>query len=230
MIQRRMWTSLGLGALSNAHAAGSDAIKVGQIGCGGRGRGAADNICEATCLRIRDAFGSSECDMHESRTSWRGVVAAHGMMNRNSRPRGPNCLRCGYRLASLLPEGLRVNVPKVASARRPQIKPKLGQHFLASDEMARKTSRVEVLRRLGGRASRPGRPDAHRVVDREQRGHRRPQWTVRAAVRRHQPAGRDRGGGPVDPRLPAPPTPLRGRPGRVRPCGVWRGGVRSGGR
>jgi 16S rRNA (adenine1518-N6/adenine1519-N6)-dimethyltransferase len=34
--------------------------------------------------------------------------------------------------------GLRVNVPKVASARRPQIKPKLGQHFLASDEMARK--------------------------------------------------------------------------------------------
>lgn len=29
-------------------------------------------------------------------------------------------------------------MPKVASARRPQIKPKLGQHFLASDEMARK--------------------------------------------------------------------------------------------
>jgi 16S rRNA (adenine1518-N6/adenine1519-N6)-dimethyltransferase len=30
----------------------------------------------------------------------------------------------------------RVNVPKVASARRPQAKPKLGQHFLASDEYA----------------------------------------------------------------------------------------------
>ena len=33
--------------LTNAHAAGSDAIKVGLVGCGGRGTGAADNICEA---------------------------------------------------------------------------------------------------------------------------------------------------------------------------------------
>ncbi len=39
--------SIGLGMLSNAHAAGSDAIKVGLIGCGGRGSGAAENICEA---------------------------------------------------------------------------------------------------------------------------------------------------------------------------------------
>jgi len=39
--------AIGLGALSNAHAAGSDTIKVGLIGCGGRGRGAADNICQA---------------------------------------------------------------------------------------------------------------------------------------------------------------------------------------
>ncbi len=38
---------LGLGLLNNAHAAGSDAIKVGLIGCGGRGSGAAENICEA---------------------------------------------------------------------------------------------------------------------------------------------------------------------------------------
>ena len=37
----------GLGLLTNAHAAGSDTIKVGLVGCGGRGRGAADNICEA---------------------------------------------------------------------------------------------------------------------------------------------------------------------------------------
>ena len=29
--------AVGLGALSNAHAAGSDVIKVGLIGCGGRG-------------------------------------------------------------------------------------------------------------------------------------------------------------------------------------------------
>jgi predicted dehydrogenase len=32
----------GLGAFSNVHAAGSDTIKVGVIGCGGRGSGAAD--------------------------------------------------------------------------------------------------------------------------------------------------------------------------------------------
>jgi predicted dehydrogenase len=31
-----------LGAFSNVHAAGSDTIKVGLVGCGGRGRGAAD--------------------------------------------------------------------------------------------------------------------------------------------------------------------------------------------
>jgi predicted dehydrogenase len=35
-------TATGLGAFANAHAAGSDAIKVGLIGCGGRGTGAAE--------------------------------------------------------------------------------------------------------------------------------------------------------------------------------------------
>jgi 16S rRNA (adenine1518-N6/adenine1519-N6)-dimethyltransferase len=35
-----------------------------------------------------------------------------------------------------MPEEMRVNVPKVVSARRPQHKPKLGQHFLASDDFA----------------------------------------------------------------------------------------------
>ena len=39
--------TIGLGMMTNAHAAGSDAIKVGLIGCGGRGTGAAENICEA---------------------------------------------------------------------------------------------------------------------------------------------------------------------------------------
>src|SRR5262249_33666232 len=39
--------TIGLGLLSNAHAAGSDTIKVGLIGCGGGGTGAAENICEA---------------------------------------------------------------------------------------------------------------------------------------------------------------------------------------
>jgi predicted dehydrogenase len=37
----------GLGFLGNAHARGTDVIKVGLVGCGGRGTGAADNICEA---------------------------------------------------------------------------------------------------------------------------------------------------------------------------------------
>jgi len=39
--------TIGLGMLSNAHAAGSDTIKVGLIGCGGRGSGAAEDICKA---------------------------------------------------------------------------------------------------------------------------------------------------------------------------------------
>src|SRR6202167_87006 len=34
------------------------------------------------------------------------------------------------------PEEKRVNVPKVVSTRRPQHKPKLGQHFLADDSYA----------------------------------------------------------------------------------------------
>jgi myo-inositol 2-dehydrogenase / D-chiro-inositol 1-dehydrogenase len=36
-----------LGALPAVHAAGSDTIKVGVIGCGGRGSGAAEDICNA---------------------------------------------------------------------------------------------------------------------------------------------------------------------------------------
>lgn len=36
-----------LGMLSNVHAAGSDVIKVGLIGCGGRGSGAAENVLSA---------------------------------------------------------------------------------------------------------------------------------------------------------------------------------------
>ncbi|OJW23531.1 MAG: oxidoreductase [Planctomycetales bacterium 71-10] len=37
----------GLAFLPNAHARGNDVIKVGLVGCGGRGTGAVDNICEA---------------------------------------------------------------------------------------------------------------------------------------------------------------------------------------
>src|SRR5271168_135370 len=39
--------TFGIGMLSNAHAAGSDTIKVGLVGCGGRGSGAAEDICKA---------------------------------------------------------------------------------------------------------------------------------------------------------------------------------------
>lgn len=40
------------------------------------------------------------------------------------------------RLASLILDAERVNVPKVASANRPQTKPKMGQHFLISEDAA----------------------------------------------------------------------------------------------
>jgi 16S rRNA (adenine1518-N6/adenine1519-N6)-dimethyltransferase len=43
-----------------------------------------------------------------------------------------------------MPEEMRVNVPKVVSTRRPQHKPKLGQHFLASDNFA-----VQIVAALG---------------------------------------------------------------------------------
>jgi len=39
--------TVGLGMMTNAHAAGSDTIKVGLVGCGGRGSGAAEDICKA---------------------------------------------------------------------------------------------------------------------------------------------------------------------------------------
>src|SRR3954453_23366201 len=63
--------TVGLGLLGNAPAAGSDTIKVGLIGCGGRGRGAAENICEAagTSYNIKlhalgDAFEYRLNDCH----------------------------------------------------------------------------------------------------------------------------------------------------------------------
>ena len=52
--------------------------------------------------------------------------------------RGPRVrqIGCEDRLQSLLLETVRVNVPKVSSTRRPQTKPKMGQHFLASEDLA----------------------------------------------------------------------------------------------
>jgi len=43
-----------------------------------------------------------------------------------------------------MPDEMRVNVPKVVSARRPQHKPKLGQHFLSSDSYA-----IQIVDALG---------------------------------------------------------------------------------
>jgi 16S rRNA (adenine1518-N6/adenine1519-N6)-dimethyltransferase len=43
-----------------------------------------------------------------------------------------------------MPGEKRVNVPKVVSTRRPQLKPKLGQHFLASDSFA-----LQIVEALG---------------------------------------------------------------------------------
>jgi predicted dehydrogenase len=50
-------TAALLGALPNAHAAGNDAIKVGLIGCGGRGSGAADNCLHSSSNMVLHALG-----------------------------------------------------------------------------------------------------------------------------------------------------------------------------
>jgi myo-inositol 2-dehydrogenase/D-chiro-inositol 1-dehydrogenase len=62
-----------LGFIPNAHAAASEAIKVGVIGCGGRGTGAAENICEAagTTFNIKlhalgDVFEDRVNNCHEA--------------------------------------------------------------------------------------------------------------------------------------------------------------------
>ena len=57
------------------------------------------------------------------------------MMNVSRGPRAQPS-GCVDRLQSLLPELMGVNVPKAVSTRRPQSTPKLGQHFLASEDLA----------------------------------------------------------------------------------------------
>src|SRR5271156_528516 len=51
-----------------------------------------------------------------------------------SSPSRAPCTRADFSV--YMPEEKRVNVPKAISASRPQLKPKLGQHFLASDSFA----------------------------------------------------------------------------------------------
>ena len=56
-----------LSMLSNVHAAGSDVIKVGLIGCGGRGSGAAENVLHAApnvkIVAIGDVFNFKTNDL-----------------------------------------------------------------------------------------------------------------------------------------------------------------------
>ena len=61
------------------------------------------------------------------------------MRTKNSRKQ---CLRAVQPV--YMPDEMRVNVPKVVSARRPQHKPKLGQHFLSSDRYA-----IQIVDALG---------------------------------------------------------------------------------
>jgi len=63
-------------------------------------------------------------------------------------PKLPRAIHAGQ-LFSLAPEEKRVNVPKVVSTRRPQLKPKLGQHFLASDSYA-----LQIVDALGDTAQK----------------------------------------------------------------------------
>ena len=53
-------TAALLGAVPSVHAAGSDVIKVGLIGCGGRGTGAADNCLSSApnvkLIAVADVF------------------------------------------------------------------------------------------------------------------------------------------------------------------------------
>lgn len=62
-----------LGAARFAHGAGSDVIKVGVIGCGGRGRSAAQNACRAG----KDVRITALCDLFDDR-----LQQAHNILSR----------------------------------------------------------------------------------------------------------------------------------------------------
>src|SRR5579863_620220 len=60
-------------------------------------------------------------------------------------PKHPRIFARGLNCSVYMPNEKRVNVPRVVSTRRPQHKPKLGQHFLASDSFA-----LQIVDALGG--------------------------------------------------------------------------------
>ncbi len=137
--------TVGLGLLGNAHAAGSDVIKVGLIGCGGRGTGAAENICEAagTSYNIKlHAMGDVFPD-HLSRTVARAcrTTSMQGEVRRRRRPllRRVRRLSEGHRLLRPGDAGHAAGLP--AAAHR-------GGH----------QGGQEPLHREAGRRRRPGHP------------------------------------------------------------------------
>jgi myo-inositol 2-dehydrogenase / D-chiro-inositol 1-dehydrogenase len=58
----------------NAHAAGSDEIRVGLIGCGGRGRGASENVMSSAkgvkIVALGDAFHDKAYDLRQNLMDW----------------------------------------------------------------------------------------------------------------------------------------------------------------
>ncbi len=77
----------GLSLAPNAHAAGADTIKVGLIGCGGRGSGAVENLCEAVgddkgikICALADVFPDHLSNARSSLHS-NGKVAPHWDVN-----------------------------------------------------------------------------------------------------------------------------------------------------
>ena len=106
---------------------------------GGKGaRQGADHVSQATCFGKGDAFGSDEDDIHECGTS-----RAYAAVFRDARyddysslgPEGPSTKMRGPTCKVYFPweEGQRA---KGRIRAPPQSKPKLGQHFLASEDLA----------------------------------------------------------------------------------------------
>src|SRR5437660_12200429 len=69
----------GLALQSTAHAAGTDTIKVGVIGCGGRGTQACENVLSAApgveLIAMADAFQDHMDDSHRKLTNLERDVA-----------------------------------------------------------------------------------------------------------------------------------------------------------
>src|SRR5438046_9098890 len=65
------WSLVG-----NVHAAGSDLIKVGLIGCGGRGKGAADNVLHSAPNVKIHALGDVFKDRRDDARNTLQTVAA----------------------------------------------------------------------------------------------------------------------------------------------------------